>query len=345
MSPRNRERSPAAGSESVPPWQQSAASVGDELNADVLFLNGPIHDHISFAITNICESRNRRENVIFLLITEGGSADAAYRIARCLQALYERFYFFVSGFCKSAGTLVGLGAHEIIIADQGELGPLDVQLRREDELFQTRSGLTVLSALSTLHEHAFEAYEYFLLQMNFRSGGDITTKTSAQVAAGMAGELFGRVYEHIDPMHVGEAGRFLKIAHQYGQVLQRKGENCKQNTLDTLTTQYPSHSFIIDRLQAEDLFNNVREPSPSEAELARQLGVEALKPRGQKNEPLLAFLNVELVREQDSHENTKEERVVSTPKSNGGTDDSEAHKSRVGEDSPGQLVEVGRATS
>ena len=146
-------------------------------------------------------------------------------------------------------------------------------------------------------------------------------------------------------MHVGEAGRFLKIAHQYGQVLQRKGENCKQNTLDTLTTQYPSHSFIIDRLQAEDLFNNVREPSPSEAELARQLGVEALKPRGQKNEPLLAFLNVELVREQDSHENTKEERVVSTPKSNGGTDDSEAHKSRVGEDSPGQLVEVGRATS
>ena len=345
MSPGKRERAPVARSDPAPPWQESAARVGDELDADVLFLNGPIDDRISFALTSFCENRKRRNNVVFLLVTEGGSADAAYRISRCLQALYERFFFFVTGYCKSAGTLVGLGAHEFIVTDRGELGPLDVQLRQEDELFQTRSGLTVLSALLTLHEHAFEAYEHFLLQMKFRSGGDITTKTAAQVAAGMAGELFGRVYEHIDPMHVGEAGRFLKIAHQYGQVLQRKGENCKRDTLDKLTTQYPSHSFIIDRLQATDLFNNVREPSPSEEELAKRLGRAALKPRDQQNEPLLTFLNAELVREQEGHENTEKQRVVNTAQSNDETDHSKPHKSRVGDDPAGRLVEVGRATS
>ena len=315
-------------------------SVGDALEADVLFLNGPIDDRISFALTSFCEDRKRRKNVVFLLVTEGGSADAAYRIARCLQALYDRFYFFVTGYCKSAGTLVGLGAHEFIIADRGELGPLDVQLRQEDELFQTRSGLTVLSALSTLHEHAFEAYEHFLLQMKLRSGGDITTKTAAQVSAGMAGELFGRVYEHVDPMHVGEAGRFLRIAHQYGQVLQREGENCKRDTLDKITTQYPSHSFIIDRLQATDLFNNVREPSPEEAELAKRLGMAALKPRDPQNEPLLTFLNAELVREQNNHEDTEKERVVSTDESNDETEHSKPHESGIGDDPPGRLARV-----
>ena len=254
MSNTGNPEAPNATSDEPSPWQQAADQVAEEKHADVLFLNGPIEDHNSFSVIDICEERNRRKNVILILVTEGGSAHAAYRIARCLQALYNRFFFFVSGYCKSAGTLVAIGAHEIIITDRGELGPLDVQLRQEDELFQTRSGLTVLSALSTLNEHAFEAYEHFLLQMKVRSRGGITTKTAAQNAAAMAGELFGRVYEHIDPMHVGEAGRSLRIAHQYGQVLQKNGNNCKTHTLDCLTSQYPSHSFIIDRVQAESLF-------------------------------------------------------------------------------------------
>ncbi len=47
------------------------------------------------------------------MVTEGGDADPAYRIARCLQDHYDRFSLFVSGYCKSAGTLVALGAHEL----------------------------------------------------------------------------------------------------------------------------------------------------------------------------------------------------------------------------------------
>ena len=105
----------------------------------------------------------------------------------------------------------------------------------------------------------------------------------------MAGSLFAPIYEHVDAMHVGEAGRSLKIAHKYGQILLKRSQNSQRNALDQLTSKYPSHGFIIDRLQAQDLFNNVREPSPEETNLAILLGTAACNPLPQAE--LLSFLN------------------------------------------------------
>lgn len=65
---------------------------------------------------------------------------------------YERFTLFVSGLCKSAGTLVAVGAHELIMSDYGELGPLDVQMPKQDAVWEMQSGLTVMSTLNTLTE-------------------------------------------------------------------------------------------------------------------------------------------------------------------------------------------------
>jgi ClpP class serine protease len=40
----------------------------------------------------------------------------------------------VSGYCKSAGTLIALGANELAFGEHGELGPLDVQIAKRDEV-------------------------------------------------------------------------------------------------------------------------------------------------------------------------------------------------------------------
>ena len=244
---------------------------------------------LDFRVIDICATRQRRKKIILILVTEGGDADPAYRVARCLQDYYTYFSLFVSGYCKSAGTLVALGAHELIFSDKGELGPLDVQMSKEDELGATRSGLTVLSALSTMQIKAYEAFEYFLLETKKRSAGFITTRTAIRVATDLAGSLFAPIYEHVDSMHIGEAGRSLKIAHKYGEILCKRSQNCQRNALDQLTTNYPSHGFIIDRLQAENLFNNVREPSVEETNLAILLGAAACDPLPQAG--LLSFLN------------------------------------------------------
>ena len=127
---------------------EAADVVADANDCDILLLNGPMERPLDFRVIDICATRQRRKKVILILVTEGGDADPAYRIARCLQDYYTHFSLFVNGYCKSAGTLVALGAHELIFSDKGELGPLDVQMSKEDELGATRSGLTVLSALS-----------------------------------------------------------------------------------------------------------------------------------------------------------------------------------------------------
>ena len=44
--------------------------------------------------------------------------------------------YFIPRRCKSAGTLLLIGATSLIISDRGELGPLDVQLSKPDEIFE-----------------------------------------------------------------------------------------------------------------------------------------------------------------------------------------------------------------
>ena len=68
----------------------------------------------------------KRKNVLVLLVTLGGDADSAFRIVRFLRRSYDKVTVFVPSLCKSAGTLICLGAYEVVIPEAGELGPLDV---------------------------------------------------------------------------------------------------------------------------------------------------------------------------------------------------------------------------
>ena len=296
--------------------QQAADAVAEEADSDVFLLNGPTTRPLDFQLIDLCTLRARRTNVILVLVTEGGDADPAYRIARCLQEHYDRFSLFVSGYCKSAGTLVALGAHEIVISDYGELGPLDVQMSKEDELGATRSGLTVLSALSALQVKAYDAFEYFLLETKNRGGGFITTRTAIRVATDLAGSLFAPIYEHVDAMHIGEADRSLRIAHRYGELLAASSQNCRPGALESLTGSYPSHGFIIDRRQAETLFNKVRIPTPNEVALAACLGSVARDPVRQP-QSLCLFLNSERTTASNERDDVQEQ--VEPGRSSGGT--------------------------
>jgi membrane-bound ClpP family serine protease len=173
-----------------PSESELANHVAAKRDADVMLFNGEIARGVDIRLISDCVKRRRRSDVILMLITPGGDADVAYRIARCLQRKYGRFSLYISGYCKSAGTLIALGARELIISDHGELGPLDVQMAKKDDLVQRQSGLTVMAALETLHEKAFSAFEKYFLETTAKGGGNITVNTAADIATKLTTGLF-----------------------------------------------------------------------------------------------------------------------------------------------------------
>ena len=231
----------------------------------------------------------RADRVVALLVTEGGLADVAYRCARILQANYEHVTVCIPGWCKSAGTLFALGAHELWIGDRGELGPLDVQIAVRDEIGDRNSGLILQSALESMQEESFKLFEAHMMNIKARSGNLVTFKTAADLAVQLAVGLMKPIFEQIDPVKLGDDARSQKIGYEYGVRLNLHSSNLQNDAaLLQLLYGYPSHSFIIDRSEAESLFRDVKPIEGKMSSLVECLGDIAHTPQQQ---PIVAFLN------------------------------------------------------
>lgn len=259
--------------------RDAAEVLSDSLDADVIFYNGPLNAPYDWKFIEACAGRYQRENVLLILVTSGGSADSAFRIARWLQENYKRFTLYVTGRCKSAGTLVAMGAHELIMSpDHGELGPLDIQLPAPEELGGRRSGLAFSDALRRLDDEAYLAYENFLSRTIENDDGEVSREYAMKIASDMATGLYGQTYGQLDPLHVGQASRAMKVAEEYGIRLLNVGENSDRDRLLKVASDYPSHGFVIGPTEAAGLFDRVYMPNELEQYLTISLGNIAIAP-------------------------------------------------------------------
>lgn len=244
--------------------RHAATELAEAQDADVFFYNGDIDPRWEAEFVKLGKDHPRRTNVVLALCTRGGVPDAAYRMARFLQQNYKKFSLLVCGKCKSSGTLIAVGAHELIMTDGAELGPLDIQLGKKDELWENDSGLTVLSAITELESKAYDLFEGGFVKLKLRTEGRMTTRTATAIATELAIGMITPIVSQIDPMHVGEVSRAMKVAKEYGERLSKGGKNLEDDTLEKLINGYPSHGFVIDREEAKELFKNVRRPNEKE---------------------------------------------------------------------------------
>lgn len=252
--------------------------VRQEYDADYIAYYGGIEDTHADTMISVCRNK-KRKNVILHLVTNGGDPHAAYRIARELQRTYSEksekesdkrdgcFYLFINGVCKSAGTLLALGADVIIMDEHAQLGPIDVQVKRQDEVGEHTSGLTPIESLKFLNENSMDLFRDTFWRLRF--GQEFTTRLAAEISAQITTGLMGKIYQQMDPIRLGEIYRSTQIAKEYGERLQ-KGRNAKSNALDKLISGYPSHSSVIDKQEAYELFEKVKDPSESLLKLANE---------------------------------------------------------------------------
>lgn len=256
-----------------------ARQIGAAMAADVYLYNGPIDEtHFGSLVVAVTSSK-RHSKALLVLVTNGGHANSAYRISRFFQDIYDEFIVYVPSYCKSAGTLVVVGAHKLIMSQFAELGPLDVQLMKSDEIGEIRSGLIGRSALASLNEQAFGMFEQSLLQIKRRSRGTVRFKSAAELAAELTVGLFAPIYEQINPINVGEDHRDLEVAIEYGTRLGRYSANVNEDAVRRLVHDYPSHDFVIDLTEARTLFRTVELPSAELYGLTGVLAELALQPK------------------------------------------------------------------
>lgn len=266
---------------------------------DLIAVISPITRDLHMALSELIRTRKKNENCTVFLMTFGGDPDAAYRIGRCLLHSYEEVRLVVPWYCKSAGTLICMAAHQLAISDLGELGPLDVQILRKDEVGDRSSGLDLIEAMGLISNQITDAFRYNLLSI--KNETRLSTKLAGDFAVRIATSIIEPLYSQIDPLRLGENQRATDIALQYGKRLADKTNSISQDSLLKLITGYPSHGFVIDRGEAKELFNNVCTPTKKEEDICATLRQQGL------NRRLVDFIDIPaknpvLSHEQDSNQ-------------------------------------------
>lgn len=257
---------------------------------DVFLYNGDLERGSDLEFIKLVHAEKSSEDCLLVLVTGGGSPDAAYKIARYLQNRYSSFKVLISGWCKSAGTLLAIGAEELIFTPYGELGPLDVQMVKADKLTGMESGLNISEAFRALEQRAHLTYHKLLNEILSSTSGVVTFQTASHAATELINAMYAPIFSRIDPEEVGSRSRAMRIGEDYGKRLNEKWQNLKPDSLRRLSQTYSSHGFVIDRMEASALFQRVRGTTQHEMELVEGLGPAARHPLASLKIEKLAFI-------------------------------------------------------
>ena len=207
------------------------------------------------------KSRKNNKEIFVTLTTSGGYPDAAYRMVRLLRRKYNTITAHIVTRCKSAGTLVVIGADAVVMDTDAEIGPLDIQLSptsadtKATHLAERQSSLNLPTALREIPSE-FVSSTLLKIYDDLIAKG-FTSARSLSVATKMTVDLFKTIYAKVDPANLGEIIRAIQIIQQYGEDLPG---NLREGALKKLVLGYSSHGFVIDVDSAKELFKELRTP-------------------------------------------------------------------------------------
>lgn len=177
----------------------------------------------------------KQKNLDLYILSRGGLANPAYKIARLFQKYSEKkFSVLIPYYAKSAATILSLGADEIIMGPTSELGPIDPQFITANS--PPISALTIKEAL------------------------DYITK-AVQRDPKMA-PLYVPLLDKMDLITLGHFEREIESAKQYGEALltSRKINKLEEKTAKQVASkfvqEYKTHGFVIDGQMASSLLGD-----------------------------------------------------------------------------------------
>jgi len=193
-------------------------------------------------------------DVIDLFIdSQGGSPDAAYKIAKMLRSYAKRVNSIVPVYAKSAATLLACGTKEITMTPVSELGPVDpmIQNLKTGEQYPAKAIKALLSYESDKPRMEADKIDPQLLQA---------------------------LREKITPEMAGAYLNTINSAHEYVEHLldsymlnSASTSTDVKRIADKLTEDFHSHAFVIDMTEAQNIGLKIKKAGPDELQAIKEL--------------------------------------------------------------------------
>ena len=188
------------------------------------------------------------EALDLLIVSTGGDPTVAWRIVSLIRERVNRFSVLIPQAAFSAATLIALGADEIVMHPNGNLGPVDPQINvprtQGDQQRDLRFGSEDLTAF---------------LQFAKASVGLSDQRELAKV--------FDRVCETVGPVPIGVAARGSQLSLAMGEKLLRmhmKDDQAQKAPIiaEELNKNFFHHGYPVSRSEAIEIGLKVAERDP-----------------------------------------------------------------------------------
>jgi hypothetical protein len=188
-----------------------------------------------------------QEELDLVLFTGGGDTEAPWRIVSLIREFCTRFSVLIPHRAHSAGTLLALGADEIVMTPLAVLGPIDPQ--RTHPLLPRREGAEEPEPISVQDmRHAMQ----FIREA---AGQGVEMPYTPDAMA----HIFGALFEKIHPLAIGAIEQSYALSKLVATRCLGTHMDPVQDApqikaiVDKLCDEYKSHSYEISRREAREI--------------------------------------------------------------------------------------------
>lgn len=215
----------------------------------------PLFDHL--------RETGHVETLDLFIYSRGGAIDVPWRIVSSLRRASDNWNILVPFRAQSAATLIAMGADEIVLGPQGELGPIDPIMSIQRMMSQPGGGQGTL-VQDTVSVEDVMAYTRFVKQRVGLSDQQVLSASLAKLTERIDAVALGNVYR--THSHIRDVAR---------RILLSRKDPAKEQTLatiiETLAERVYAHGHAIGLSDALEVGLPVRAATPKEDELMWKL--------------------------------------------------------------------------
>jgi hypothetical protein len=197
-----------------------------------------VSESATMSLYDQLERIGRVPQLDLVLFTRGGDTEAPWRIVSLIREYCDRFAVLVPHRASSAGTLIALGADEIVMTPLSALGPIDPS--RQHPLLPTQEPVSVQDMRHAMH---------FVREP---TGPGVEMPYTPEAMA----QIFSALFDKIHPLAIGAIEQSYALAKLVARMclethMDPAAEQAQIKAIvDRLCDDYKSHGYQINRSEA-----------------------------------------------------------------------------------------------